>query len=283
LQPGGPAAMMLRSVLCLLAVASAWGSPPTVVVTGATGRTGLLVYGLLKQSGINVRAFVRNATKARDLLECTKCDESEGIFEGDVTKKDSMTAVMKGATALAIATSASPHCKDFHDPKSCSYPEGAYPVDVDFHGGKAQIEVFAEGRAGTEGPVVLCSSMGTTEPTGFLETLGNGHIGFFKLNEESFLMSSGLPFTIVKPCGLIDDTGGKRELLAGHDDEMKVMPPTIPRADVARVMVAAILQPGKAAGLRFDLCSREGTPTTDLGKFFDDARYPWQNAADLVV
>lgn len=275
--------MMLRSVLCLLAVASAQGSPPTVVVTGATGKTGLLVYGLLKQSGINVRAFVRNATKARDLLECTKCDESEGIFEGDVTKKDSMTAVMKGATALAIATSASPHCKDFHDPKSCSYPEGAYPVDVDFHGGKAQIEVFAEGRAGTEGPVVLCSSMGTTEPTGFLETLGNGHIGFFKLNEESFLMSSGLPFTIVKPCGLIDDTGGKRELLAGHDDEMKVMPPTIPRADVARVMVAAILQPGKAAGLRFDLCSREGTPTTDLGKFFDDARYPWQNAADLVV
>lgn len=277
--------MMLRDVFCLIAVASALGSPTghTVVVTGATGQTGMLVYDLLKQSGINVRAFVRNATKARDLLKCTKCDESEGIFEGDVTNKDSMTAVMKGATALAIATSAMPHCKDFHDPKTCSYPKGAYPVDIDFHGGKAQIEAFAEGKAGTGGPVVLCSAMGTTEPTGFLETLGNGHIGFFKLNEESFLMSSGLPFTIVKPCGLTDGAGGNRELLSGHDDEMKVTPPIIPRADVARVMVAAILHPETATGLRFDLCSREGTPTTDLGKFFDAARYPWQHAADLVV
>lgn len=27
-------------------------------------------------------------------------------------------------------------------------------------------------------------AIGTTEPDGFLEKLGNGHIGFFKLNEE---------------------------------------------------------------------------------------------------
>jgi uncharacterized protein YbjT (DUF2867 family) len=238
---------------------------------------------MLKQRGVGVRALVRNISKARAMLKCTKCDASEGIFVGDVTQKDSMTAAMTGATALAIASSASPHCTDFHDPKTCSYPKGAYPVDVDFHGGKAQIEAFAEGRDGSAGPVVLCSSMGTTEPTGFLETLGNGHIGFFKLNEEAALMASGFPFTIVKPCGLTDGAGGQRELLAGHDDEMHEKPPTIPRADVARVMVEALLQPAKATGLRFDLCSREGTPTADVSKVFDAARYPWQRQERLMV
>merc|ERR1712060_614652 len=100
-------------------------------------------------------------------------------------------------------------------------------------------------------------------------------------NEESFLMSSGLPFTIIKPCGLTDGAGGERKLLVGHDDEMHQSPPIIPRADVARMMVAAILSPGKAAGLRFDLCSREGIPT-DPSTVFDNAQYPWNTRAFVV-
>merc|ERR1712232_954753 len=91
-----------------------------------------------------------------------------------------------------------------------------------------------------------------------------------------YLMSSGLPFSIIKPCGLSDDEAGKRELRVGHDDEMHETPPMIPRADVARVMVEALLQPKEATGLRFDLCSRAGTPTTDISTVFSAARYPWQ-------
>ena len=37
----------------------------------------------------------------------------------------------------------------------------------------------------------------------------------------------GLPYTIVKPCGLTDDPPLKRELLVGHDDELKVDPPLV--------------------------------------------------------
>jgi len=265
-----------RSTLVLLLATGASGLP-TVLVTGATGRTGSIVYNLLKDKGVNVRGLVRNATKARDMLKCNKCDASEGIFVGDVTKKDTLIAAMKGATALAVATSASPYCQDFKDPKTCSYPTGAYPVDIDFNGGKNQVEAFAMASNGVPGPVVLCSSMGTTEPDSFLDKLGNGQIGFFKLNEEAFLMSSGIPYTIVKPCGLTDDAAGKRELTVGHDDEMHENPPVIPRGDVARVMVEALLQPKEAAGLRFDLCSRVGTPTTDLSKVFHAARYPWES------
>lgn len=48
-----------------------------VLVTGATGRTGSLVYLRLKQLEIPVRALVRNASKAREMLGCTACDEAE--------------------------------------------------------------------------------------------------------------------------------------------------------------------------------------------------------------
>lgn len=267
----------LRSTLLLLLVAAV-SSTPVVLVTGATGLTGSLVYNMLKEKGVSVRGLVRNVTKARELLKCDKCNEAEGIFVADVTKKETLNTAMTGATALAIATSAVPHCKDFKDPSSCGYPKGAFPIDVDFNGGKNQIEVFGEMSNGTPGPVVLCSSMGTTDPESFLEKLGNGHIGFYKLNEEAFLMSSGMPFTIVKPCGLSNDEGGKRELRVGHDDDMHEHPAIIPRADVATVMVEALLKPSEAENLRFDLCSRAGTPTTDIGKVFEDARYPWQSA-----
>merc|ERR1712048_184108 len=78
----------------------------TVVVTGATGQSGSLFYNRLKAEGLwNVRALVRNATKAKALLKCSVCDESEGIFVGDLTSPPSLKNVMKGADALAIFTS----------------------------------------------------------------------------------------------------------------------------------------------------------------------------------
>ena len=36
------------------------------------------------------------ATKAKDLLGCSSCNESEGIFVGDVSEPETMKAVMTG-------------------------------------------------------------------------------------------------------------------------------------------------------------------------------------------
>merc|ERR550514_1650681 len=76
----------------------------TVVVTGATGRSGSSIYLLLKKAGVNVRGLVRNTSKARQYLGCSKCDESEGIFVGDITKPESMGPAMAGADGLVITT-----------------------------------------------------------------------------------------------------------------------------------------------------------------------------------
>jgi nucleoside-diphosphate-sugar epimerase len=249
-----------------------------VVLTGATGRTGVLVYNLLKTRGVPVRAFVRNATKAKERLGCTKCDESEGIFVGDVTKPETMEGVMKGAGALVILTSAAPVCNPF---PNCNYTKGAYPVDIDFKGSQNQVAALIKGAGGIK-PVILISSEGTTKPDGPLDMMGNGHIDFFKLNAEAFLMSSGVPFTIVAPCGLGNDPGTATTLYVAHDDGA---PGTVPRADVARVVVAAAQSPQKAKNLRFDLCSTDGKPTmdTDIPALFKAARYPWQTSTEQLV
>ncbi len=45
-------------------------------------------------------------------------------------------------------------------------------------------------------------------------------------------MSYGLPYTIVKPCGLLDTPAGNATLTVRHDDEAKPNPPAISRGDV---------------------------------------------------
>lgn len=252
-----------------------------VVVTGATGQTGSLVYNQLKSKHLPVRALVRNVTKAREYLGCSKCDESEGIFVGDVTEPDTLVEPMKGAASLVIASSAAPICTPY---PTCHFPKGGSPIDVDWHGAKAVLEAFAKATvANGLGHVVLISTMGTTAPEDAKDPFE--HIGFYKLNFEAELMSSGLPFTIVKPCGLLNTPPSTTELIVGHDDDLTVTPPTIARADVARVCVAAVQQPLLSAKLRFDLCSKAGTPTSeaDLAKVLQAARYPWETKDGSIM
>ena len=61
--------------------------------------------------------------------------------------------------------------------------------------------------------VALISTMGTETPEDPKSKYFMDYISFYKLNFEAELMSSGIPFTIVKPCGL-DYSGtepGKKE------------------------------------------------------------------------
>ena len=83
----------------------------TVLVTGATGRTGSLLYAKLKADSRvgTVRALVTSLDKARSTLKCTKCDPSEGIYLGNVTQLSTLTAAMKGVTTVAITVGASPY------------------------------------------------------------------------------------------------------------------------------------------------------------------------------
>jgi len=258
------------------------GDQQTVVVTGATGKTGSLVYKRLKSDGsFNVRAFVRNSTKAKAILGCSKCDESEGVFVGDLTKPSSVAPVMKGADVLVIATASEAHCTGIFPVQKCSFPPGASPKDIDWLGSKTQVQAFASAGGNlSKKHILYASSLLTYSPDNFLDKLIGGHGTFYHLNAETYIMGSGIPFTITKACGLSDGAAGEKKIVVGHDGEgfSLVFNHMVARDDVAHVLVEAIRNPAVSAGLRFDICSHGlATPTTDIvNDVLKPARFPWQ-------
>lgn len=71
------------------------------VITGATGRTGRLLYNVMKTDpSLSVRALVRNATKAKEKLNCGACSKAEGVFVGDITKLSTMEDAFKGVNGM---------------------------------------------------------------------------------------------------------------------------------------------------------------------------------------
>jgi hypothetical protein len=261
----------------------------TVVVSGATGRMGVLVYKRLKAEGVwNVRALVRSVTKAKSILGCVACDESEGVFVGDVTNASSLTKVMNGSDVLVIATASGTKCSGFlpfWPFGSCSYTKGAEPKVIDWEGTRTQVKAFglnAAANGGVENKQVLYASTTETEvPDNFFDKLGNGHVTFYHLAAEAFIMSSGFPFTVVKACGLTDKAAGKHKMVLGHDGNgfNVIFDHYIPRDDVARVLVESVRNPAASKNLRFDLCTQWlGSPTKDIvNDVLGAARYPWNS------
>ena len=146
-------------VLFALLVCLAGASSRTVLVTGATGGTGKHIYaGFKKLPGFQTRALVSSTEKARARLGCDKCDVSEGIFVGDVTKPDTLRAAMAGGvTDLAIAVGL-----DGNETL-------ALMQAVEWHGVQNQVKQLAEGALNAHISlealhVSLISSMGTTNP-----------------------------------------------------------------------------------------------------------------------
>lgn len=261
--------MSTVALLALCSFAAGFEAPveagATVLVTGATGRTGSLLYAKLKADARigAVRALVTSIEKARSTLKCTKCDASEGIFLGNVTQLSTLTAAMEGVSSVAIAVGAGPS----------SSPELQHAIE--FTGVQNQVRALAAGggaASAAELRVVLCSSMGTTAPNP--KPYEGGSILFWKLNAEAFLGASGVGSVVVKPCGLSGSS--TKTLLVGHDDALlQTRPPLVSRENVAAVMAEAVAR--RSAGLRFDLCSKEGPPTTDLGALLTAAAEPWQH------
>ncbi|KAB1224124.1 hypothetical protein CJ030_MR2G023234 [Morella rubra] len=241
----------------------------TVLVTGAGGRTGQIVYGKLKERSEQyvARGLVRTEESKG------KIGGADDIFVADIRDASTLVPAIQGVDALVILTSAVPKMKPGFDPTKGGRPEfcfddGAYPEQVDWIGQKNQID--AAKAAGVK-QIVLVGSMGGKTPNHPLNSLGNGNILVWKRKAEQYLADSGVPYTIIRAGGLQDKEGGVRELLVGKDDELlQTETRTISRADVAEVCIQA-LQFEEAKFKAFDLASKlegVGTPTKDFKGLF---------------
>jgi len=281
----GDMQVVIAALLCTVA------SSRTVLITGATGHTGSGVYLALKAQGVTVRGLVRNATKAKALLGCGACTEEDGIFEGDISKPETLAKAMAGADTLVITTGPAYYCKIPSIYVGCHFYPGADPKTIAWHGVKNQVTAFASspGPALKDRHVLLLSNDLTTQPDNFLDKIDNSHGCFYALNGEVFTMASGIPFTILKPNGLNEGDAAKQEILVAHDDQgWNAMNPNtefIARSDVVRLLTYATMNPNKTKGLRFDVTSKRfgGSPTKDVSNVFKAAEYPWDTRKPTEV
>ncbi|XP_042946925.1 uncharacterized protein At5g02240-like isoform X2 [Carya illinoinensis] len=115
----------------VVSAAMADSVPSTVLVTGAGGRTGQIVYKKLKErSGQYVaRGLVRTEESKG------KIGGADDVFVGDIRDGSTIVAAILGIDALVILTSAVPKMKPGFDPTKGERPEfyfedGAYPEQV---------------------------------------------------------------------------------------------------------------------------------------------------------
>ncbi len=185
------------------------------LVAGATGKTGYRIVKELVAQGIPVKALVRDAAKAKELLPA----EAE-IVMGDVLKPETLTAALEGCTVLLSATGAAPS----FDPTG--------PYSVDFVGTKNLVE--AAKSKGIE-QFVMVSSLCVSKLLHPLNLFWL--ILVWKKQAEEYVQKSGLTYTIVRPGGLKEEDSDDKVVMEGADS---LFEGSLPRTKVAQVCVSAL-------------------------------------------
>ena len=233
-------------MLNVLVAALLGATPRRVVVSGAGGQTGQLAFRkmLARPTEFAPVGIVRSEASKASLVDSGV--PAECIVVADVTDPVAVKAAMRDCDAVIIGTSAKPAPSGATNEETgrplFTFPDGE-PEVVDWLGQKSQIDAAIS--CGPETHVVICSSMGGTDPSNMLNALGRktladgstsgGNILLWKRKAEKYLIDSGLPYTIVHPGGLLNEPGAKREIVIGVDDERSEGERSIPREDVAEV------------------------------------------------
>jgi uncharacterized protein YbjT (DUF2867 family) len=223
---------------------------PLLLVAGATGGTGQEVVERALQKGFRVRALVRDETAARTLF-----GNRVDYAVGDVRDPPTLRSAVRGVDYVVSALGSSGQ----RDPEN-------RPELVDYKGVKALAE--AASAAGVK-HFVLVSSMGVTHPDHPLNrTLDN--VLQWKLKGEEALRATGMPYTIVRPGILTNDSGEQSGIKAFQGDPLDAAAP-ISRADLATVLVNAIGRE-EARGTTFEIVGDATAPVTDWSRFFAQLR-----------
>lgn len=229
--------------LALLAGGGQAAASDLVLVAGATGGTGQHIVPQLNAAGYRVRALVRDAAAARSVL-----GDNVEYATGDVRDRGSIDAAMKGVRYAISAIGATPR-----DPANA-------PELVDFQGVRNLAEAAAAAKVDQ---LVIVSSAGVTREDHPLNRMFD-NVLVWKGKGEDAVRASGVPYTIVRPGGLTDKPGGQAGVRLEQGDRGTGF---IPRADVARVCVAALKSPA-ARNRTFEVFSAQSAPDIDWDAAF---------------
>ncbi|MDJ0706822.1 MAG: SDR family oxidoreductase [Leptolyngbyaceae cyanobacterium MO_188.B28] len=183
-----------------------------VLVAGATGGVGQLAVAKLRSKGIRVRILTRSAEKARKLFQ----DQVEAII-GDTLDPTSLQTAVQNITHIlcCTGTTAFPSARwDFNrtqgpldwlklylNPKDCSAKANNSPEQVDANGVKNLVAAAPSDLK----RFVFISSCGVLRKESLPYSLLNAFgVLDAKQKGEEAVVSSGLPYTVLRPGRLID-------------------------------------------------------------------------------
>ena len=190
----------------------------TILVAGATGKTGRFVIEQLDAQNYPIRAMTRSVARASETF-----GESDTWVEADAKDLESLRTAMEGVDKI-ICTIGATAATGENGPEFVDYGGVKNLVDAAL---EAEIKHF-----------VLVSSMGATQEDHFLNKVF-GDVLKWKFKGEEYLRQSGLSYTIVRPGGLQNMPGGMMEIVFQQGDP--VGPDRlVTRADVAAITVEAL-------------------------------------------
>ncbi|MEI7556601.1 SDR family oxidoreductase [Candidatus Chlorohelix sp.] len=187
-----------------------------VLVIGASGETGSRVVKALLAKNIPVKALVRTPEKA-EALQMPGVE----VQVTNLTDPAELQTALEGIKYVITATGA----RNFREPIETE------AIEVTF----INLLSIAIKTAGTE-HIVMCTSLGTDNPEQFPQI---APVLRLKSKAEEVIIGCGVPYTIVRPGGLVNEPGGVGVLIRSKLEA----PGRISREDVAEVMVQALLQP----------------------------------------
>jgi len=224
----------------------------TVLVAGATGRTGQLVVRRLQAHGIDFRLFVRSGEKAIELFGPEIVDR---LVIGSVLSDEEVEAAVRNIDALICAIGG-----------NVMDPDAPPPSAIDRDG---VIRLATAAKAAGVETFVLISSLAVTHPEHPLNKYGR--VLDMKLAGEDAVRElygeAGFRYAILRPGGLLDGPAFRHALRFDTGDRITG---SIDRGDVAEVAVISLWHPN-AADKTFELI-KEGdkeVAQTSLEGFFE--------------
>uniref|UniRef100_A0A7S4FRG7 NAD(P)-binding domain-containing protein n=1 Tax=Eutreptiella gymnastica TaxID=73025 RepID=A0A7S4FRG7_9EUGL len=239
----------------------------TVVVTGATGRTGQLVIKALleRADDVTVKALVRDPTVAREKLQSLEAGHRLKLVACNLENESQVSAVCSDADAVVWCASGFTSGNSLADRVKKLVGQEPEKKDID----SVALPVIAEAmklhnREPSAWPrVVMLSSAGVTRPVWPEEKkqrlIGAADIPIVRLNPfgvldrkraaEQMLRDSGASYTIVRPTGLNDEQAPGRPIFSQGD----VAVGRISRSDVADVLVRMLLDEAGCMGKTFEV------------------------------
>jgi len=219
----------------------------TVLVVGATGRTGFQIVDKLYNAGHTVHALVRNRAKAQQLLS-----SDIHLIEHNLQDYSGYDAIVKDVDVLIYAagsTSFGNYWFGKNTPKHIDYESvRQMALAADNH----QVKQF-----------ILISSMGVTHPFFFLNLFGR--VLTWKLRGENALRSTQLNYVIIRPGKLVDEGFSIDECALYQDDRIRNQ--DISREEVAELVRQCVANP-ELVRVTFEVVREKGIAPEPLSSKF---------------